>query len=165
MEQDDNCYCPHGVVNRTQNKIDFLLYSAIAAAVVGVYKFVSWFLVMVWAALPTAEAVDKWGWYVVGSGCLILGFLHYAQAFQEKNYPWWYRLFLRFRKGLKAFFFKQDLADRFRDRPELSTFTVEDILRDMNDGHHEEEEPVSAEEMEIYLRVFEKLKDDRRKEA
>lgn len=168
--EEDDCYCPHGVVERTETSIKAVWYFVLAfvgvtilQAVVSAVKYV--FNALGRAARGLMEVVDIVGWSVlcVVSFIILALYVHdkVMNYIERKELPWFVSIFVKLRKVIRGHFYRRDLQKRFDERPELSLLTVDDIIRDMNDGHHEGEEQLTKEEWGIYLEQFYKIKDER----
>lgn len=168
--EEDDCYCPHGVVERTENSIKAVWYFVLAAVIVAVLEAVVSMIKGLVVAVSKAarglvEVVDVVGWSVLCAVCFIVLALYVHDKvmnyIERKELPWYVSMLLSLRKLIRRFFFRRDLQKRFEERPELSELSVDDIIRDMNDGHHDDDQALTKEEWAIYLEQFYKIKDER----
>jgi hypothetical protein len=166
---EDDCYCVHGVAERTQSSITAAWYFVLAfigltilqAVVSAIKLFVK---VVEQAARGVASVADTVGWAVLSVVCFIVLALYVHDKvmnyIERRELPWYVSMLIKLRKLIRGYFYRRDLVKRFEERPELSLLTVEDIIADMNDGHHDGEEPPTKEEWAVYLEQFYKIKNE-----
>lgn len=167
MEEFDDCYCPHGVQQRTSFRIHAIMFGVSAAVMyitlLGLKELANWVLVMFeQAGRQVLHNTDKIGFTVLAVCCGILLFLFVADRIADERAsltPKWMRYI---KKKVTAYFYKKDLQKRFQERPELSELKFDDIMADMNDGHHSDRPPMTKEELAIYLQQFYLLQDEQR---
>ena len=170
-EEYDDCYCPHGVQERQGMRIDTVWMAVCAVAITGaayavkmVVEAVANFAQQV--GQQTVQFVDRFGSVVLGVIVSVLLSLYLIDRIfywiKFGRVPGAVKMFLRIRKAIRTHYYRKDLRKRFAERPELSEKTYDDIMEDMNDGHHEGRPPMTKEELAIYLEQFYIVKDEQR---
>ena len=167
--EEDDCYCPYGVAERTSSSINAAWYFILAfvglTILQAVVSAIKWFVKVVGeAAQGLASVVDTVGWAVLSVAAFIIVALYVHDKvmnyIERRELPWFVSIFIKLRKYIRGYFYRRDLAKRFQERPELSLLTVDDIIADMNDGHHDGEQPPTKEEFAVYLEQFYKIKNE-----
>lgn len=170
-EEYDDCYCPHGVQERQGMRIDTVWMAVCAVAIAGaayavkmVVEAVAQFVQHV--GRETAAFVDRFGFVLLGSIVAVLLLLYLTDRIfywvKFGRVPSAVKLFMKIRKAIRTHYYRKDLRQRFAERPELSEKTYDDIMEDMNDGHHEGRPPMTKEELSVYLQQFYIVKDEQR---
>lgn len=168
--EEDDCYCPSGVAERTQTSINTAWYFVLAGVILAVAKaavtLINYLVVAVSkAAQGFIAVVDIVGWSVLCAVCFIVAALYVHDKamnyIERRELPWYISGLVKIKRAIRGFFYRRDLQKRFDERPELSQLTWDDIMADMNDGHHEGEKPRSKEELADYLVQFYRIKDER----
>ena len=168
--EEDDCYCPSGVAERTENSIKTVWYIVLAGITLAVLKAIVEVLghVVLFVGKATrglSEFVDIVGWIILGVAAFIITGLYVHDKvmnyIERRELPWYVSIMVKLHRAIRSYFYHRDLQQRFDERPELSLLTIDDIMADMNDGHHDGEKPRSKEELADYLEQFYKIKDER----
>lgn len=166
----DDCYCPHGVAARQGTKVNnvFILLCAVVGYSIlqGLVSLISSVFSSIGKAARAVsfEVVDIVGWTVLALSFFVVAALYIHDTImnyiEAKKLPWYVKALVWAKNRIRAYFYRKDLLKRFEEGPELSEKTVEDILADMNDGHHDGEAPLTADEKAVYLEQFYKIRNE-----